>query len=260
MAQTKSKMFSIGVAAVVIGGVLLLFGSVCMGVCWMDGFYKTSGGPIWTGILAIASGCIGIYASKTDKIENLSVAFLVLNIFIILCTVFVSIGAIVGAVHETWLMWFGVTSGFVIHILICMVSIALMVVACVGAINHCGGGERRTEVVVVSHVPMQQPAVQVVHQSTGVYTTSGPAQPMQPMYASHFQPAQPGLPGGTMGYDAPPQYAPPQQAPPYTQMQPQQYGGQPQPPQQQQVQPQQYGQAQQPQQYGQAVPVTDSNI
>ncbi|XP_077978385.1 uncharacterized protein LOC144433869 [Glandiceps talaboti] len=244
--QTKSKMFSIGVSDIVIGGILMFFGGVCLGVCWIDGFYKVAGGPVWTGILAIVAGVIGIYASKSDKVENLSVAFLILNIFVIICSVYVFIGAIAGAVAEMWLMWWGYAGGFILNILICMVALALMIVGCIGAFNHCTGSEHRTEVVVVNQTQMMptQASFQVVqtHTGPGVYTNAayyGHAQPMQPMYVSTGAPGQAPLPG-TTGMEQPPLYTPPQPAPPYSQVQPQpglqygqpqaQYGQQPPPP------------------------------
>ncbi|XP_002736440.1 uncharacterized protein LOC100373176 [Saccoglossus kowalevskii] len=220
MPQSNSKMFGIGVADIVIGAMLVLFGSICLGACWVSGFYTYSGGPVWTGILAIIAGVIGVYASKTDKVNSMSVAFLVLNIFVIICTVYVVIGAIVGTIAELWWLWFGLPSGFVVQILITMTGLALMIVACIGACNHCVGGETRTQVVMVNH-NVQQPGVQVIQQHGYTTTNAYYGQQPQPVTYMTAGTGQVVLPN-TMSYNQPmpPNYSAPQQAPPYSQQVP----------------------------------------
>lgn len=215
MPVSRQNMMGLGVADIIISAILIVFGSICAGVCWISGFYTHSGGPFWTGILGIVTGVIGVYGSKTDRVENVSLGFLILNIILIVCTVFVSIGGIVGAIAEMFWLWLGYYGGMIMQTFIAITAVALMVTACVGACNHCMGSQRRTEVVVVNQ-PAMQPGVQVV-QTTGyygqqaqpvTYTAAGTGQVVLPPNMSYTQPM-------------PPQYTAPQQAPPYSQqMQP----------------------------------------
>ncbi|XP_077979345.1 uncharacterized protein LOC144434703 [Glandiceps talaboti] len=225
--RTKTNMFGIGVSNIIIGSVLIIFGCVCVGVCWADAFYRVTGGPIWTGALGVIAGVIGVYASKSDKEESMSVIFLVLNIFAVCCSVFVFGSAMSATFSE-----YG-NAGFVINIFICVISMALMITACMGAFNNCTGGGNRTEVVLVNQAQMMptQPPIQTVQTYPGPsgYTNpaySGQAPLMQPMYVSTGAPGQAPLPG-TTGMEPPPLYTSPQPAPMYGQVQPQpgsQYG------------------------------------
>ncbi|XP_070564576.1 uncharacterized protein [Ptychodera flava] len=166
MPYSKDNMYGISIAIIFGGVVLLIVGAPCLSVCFLSGYYRNAGSPVWTGVLAIVTGVSGILMSKGEKVESMSLLFFLMNILVIVCAMLSMILSAIGAYWESKVILLYRSGGLVLYVLVELVALAVLIVSCIAAFLYCCGVGERQIMLVQQQQQLRQPSANLTRVSS----------------------------------------------------------------------------------------------